>query len=179
MIQLVGAYVTYYGFRLGWKETASPADQFLEPVIRWVDRCEEQVSALFRQLFSRRSRSQTVHVGGAAETWAVAEYLRVSKSFAPLPDDVSESELIAELDRRLSVYKEMNRVENQLLDAAKERKADTTRVENELRGSLAAKEDRDRDRSIRGLRIEALGFGLITAGALIQGIGSVVGIISS
>jgi hypothetical protein len=177
LMQLVGAYVTYRGFRIGWEETASPSDKFLAPVIHWIDRRGEQVTAFFRRLFPQRAHSQTIHASSIAETWAVGDDFRVSKSFAPLPEHAGDAELIAELDRRLRhVYEEVNRVENKLLDDTRERKAESARLEGELRGSLATKEDRDRDRSIRGLRIEALGFGLLTLGALVQGVGSVVGI---
>jgi hypothetical protein len=130
LIQAVGVGVTVKGLRFGWREIASPADRFLEPIYR----LQAKVNVAFRRILPWRSN---VHVkAGTAfgETVWMTDHVRVAKSMVPLPQDLDIPGSINELDKRLrDIYAALSDVENRLLAENDKRKKEHARLERELR----------------------------------------------
>lgn len=168
--QLVGAYITYRGFRQGWNDTKSETDRFMAPAVHFFDRIGSTASRLVRRAL-RRSSSNTIQVRGA-DAATSAERVLLKKGWPPIPEGTSDREAIDELTRRI------NAIQNDV-DRHGSRQSDQQQSFDEFVKSWSQQVQREaedeRVRQLGGLRMEAFGFLILTVGGLIQGVGSYFG----
>lgn len=78
-IQLLGAYITYRGFKRGWDEVSGP-ERFLGPLTRQYRSIERAV----RRKLGIRGRPQVIQVGSITDGAGVSERATVLKTLGPL-----------------------------------------------------------------------------------------------
>lgn len=174
-LQLGGVVLTIIGARTVWRDIASPDDRFLAPFIRagqWID---SKWRRLLR-LLGLRGHTQVL-IGQAAEISVIAGDLRVTRSFAQLRDDLTTQQALQTLDDRIRevqalAYDQAYEVEQRIKKAVEELAAEQVRAQQDA--EAVAK--RERRTAVQGLRLEAYGFAFLTAGTLVQAIGSYLGI---
>lgn len=170
VFQLVGAYITYRGFRQGWDGTRSETDRFMAPVVNFFDRIGSATSRSFRKIL-RRPSATTIQVRGVRVATRAGR-VKLTKGWPPISDDVSNRDAIDELNSRI------NAVQNDV-DRHGARQSDQQQSFDEFVkgwGERVQREaEEERVRQLGGLRMEAFGFLILTVGSLIQGVGSYFG----
>jgi uncharacterized protein YaaR (DUF327 family) len=81
-------------------------------------------------------------------------------------------------DRIQAVMNDVSRQGNILAEERRSREAADEEIKRHIRSLIESASEQQRQRAIRGLRIEIMGFALITIGAFVQGIGSLVAALS-
>jgi hypothetical protein len=170
-VQLGGVALTIKGARQVWKDVANPDDRFLSPFIhagRWIVRT-------VRRLI-RRPAPQVISVGGGAALGGAGS-ARAYVTPGPVPAGLSVEEQIALVHERLT--ENLQKVHQRMFQIQDSLQSELEQAKSAQVSAIAANDARaeeERKRAVHGLRIEAYGFILLTAGTLIQAWGSYLGI---
>jgi hypothetical protein len=168
-LQLLGAAcVAGSGFRsLGRQALFDPTRAVIgrtwrrltDPLLRWIGKAPPRVA----------------QVRAATDVAFAIDSARVSRGFAPLADDLSDADKIAELDRRIQeITADTGRLASQLIERVEAQDRQQKDSSREFHGYAGEQAVQDRERAVRELRVQALGLFLVTAGSCLQAVGSLL-----
>jgi hypothetical protein len=146
------------------------------PVIALADRVHARIVSVVRRVLRRRKDVRVVSGTMSATLGGLTGNVRASVVPGPISPETDTAAAIAELDRRLrTLIERVNKAEFALDDERTERQETVARIENTVTASIVERAEQTRQQNVRGLRVEAFGFIVLTLGAVIQGIGAFFG----
>ena len=173
LVEAVGLGNTGWGIRKTWLGSGIE-EGFTDPVVRWSKRTTMQADRRVRRLLQRPGKSTIILAADSAVVSMSASVGAVGVvGWQPLDPALPTTEALAELDTRLRNLQwivDENRKADLLAMAEVGTRTSETAIEvADVRNRLA---EATRDLAVGGLRIEAVGLGLVGFGLAIQLIGS-------
>jgi len=171
-LQLAGATVTGWGASLIWHQAAN-GEGLLDPATRATVRLWRLLTNPFLRWIGR-PRSQTIQLGGISSAVSSGS-ARLSKGYSPLDPDMALRDAVTELDRRIKkLIAEIGRSENQLLDKMQDQDRRHDKLSQAFNQYMSEQDENTKRRDRRGIRFEAAGLALVTIGAILQALGSLL-----
>ncbi|WP_308817758.1 hypothetical protein [Pseudonocardia alni] len=169
--QLWGALLAYRGFRIGWDDVAAETDKWAAPIIRRLD----ELDSWFRRITGRKPKSHSVSVDMAA-AFSLASTVTVRKTYHPPARDQDIRDVVDLLTGWINdAMHDISELQRRLGDEEAKRETEVRDLDRRLTGSLERQAEEQRQRAVRGIRIEAAGFILLTFGSLLQAVAAFVG----
>lgn len=172
-LQLAGAGVTAWGARLIWRQAATEGEHLLDPATTLTRRIWRRgTNSLLRWLGKPRSQTIQLESISSAASFGSA---RLSVSYPPLGGDLALHEAVAELDRRTQALSvEIGRTESRLLNTIEHHGQRHDDLSLTFDRYMSKQGEHARQRDLRGIRFEAAGLALVTLGAIVQALASLL-----
>jgi hypothetical protein len=159
---VMGVVLAAWGIRLTWGEHSD------EPFWRPASEAGRRLRRCVRRLFGRPV-TQTLAVDAAVLSLSGAE-ARLEVKWGPLPDDPAEQ--VTEIERRLhNVHRAVQDLQHNLVTERGDRESADEHLRGDMDRRLRAVESVAHSVAVSGLRLEAVGLGLVAVGTVLQAVG--------
>lgn len=169
--QLWGALLAYRGFRIGWDDVAAETDRWAAPIIRHLDKLD----SWFRRITGRKPKTHSISVD-MTSAFGISSAVTVRKTYHPPARDQDIRDVVDLLTGWINnALHDISELQRRLGEEEMNRETEVRDLDLRLTGSLEKQAEEQRQRSVRGIRIEAAGFILLTFGSLLQAVAAFVG----